>query len=73
MTTLPIDLAMTLETLVDRAGLQTVLQTLASVCFDKSIHIEHSWQDANTAKAWELVGQAIDAFAEQKRIKAVSR
>lgn len=39
----------TLETLINKHGLEAVLRSLANVCRDKSEHVLTNWQDAGLA------------------------
>lgn len=41
-----------LESLIDKVGLETVIQSLANVCYNKGDHIETTWQDEALATGW---------------------
>lgn len=65
------DLADVLEQQIDRYTLTVVLDALEEICFLKGVHIEHEWQDNNTAKPWSDAAKRIDkvrAFASDRRI-----
>lgn len=49
-----------LERLIDRHGINTILEILSIICFGKAEHILVNWQDKRLAKQWERVGIAID-------------
>ena len=41
-----------LEGLIDRRGIQMVLQQISEICGAKSEHIAENWQDTILAKQW---------------------
>lgn len=43
----------TLERMIDRYTLSTVLETVALICSEKADHIRENWQDERTAGAWD--------------------
>jgi hypothetical protein len=43
----------TLEGLVDKHGLQNIVDSLMDICFAKSEHVLSNWQDKALARAWE--------------------
>jgi hypothetical protein len=55
--------AVTLEAIVDRQGLHSVVELLAIVCGEKAEHIAVNWQDAGLAKQWDKAGQLFDTLA----------
>lgn len=55
----------TLEALVDRHGLFSVLNCLSGICGRKAEHIKSNWQDSNLAENWESAESAIDAAASR--------
>lgn len=63
----------TLEGLVDRRGLASVVAALAGIAHEKAEHIRTNWQDEMTARAWGMAADALDAAAEAPRIVGVSR
>jgi hypothetical protein len=50
-----------LETMIDNATLDTVLDTLVDICHGKAEHLESNWQDRNAAKAWMRAAKRIDS------------
>jgi len=61
MTTAPeLNTQRDLETLVDRIGLNSLVQLLAVVCEEKANHLRANWQDEVSAKAWERSAKALD-------------
>ncbi len=48
-----------LERIIDREGLNTVLDAISEICFDKATHIAICWQDTKTAKAWTKAGNRL--------------
>jgi hypothetical protein len=42
----------TIETLIDRCGLSSVLMALSEICGDKAEHIRSNWQDEILARDW---------------------
>lgn len=53
------ELSHVLEELVDRVGMDRVLDTLAQVCFEKAEHIRVSYGDDEVADEWEDTGADI--------------
>ncbi len=52
-----------LEALVDTHGLETLLETLATICSEKSDHVASNWQDATLAGAWMNNAAKLSAVA----------
>jgi len=48
-----------LEGLIDRRGIQMVLQQISEICGLKAEHIAHDWQDTLLAKRWAIVEGAV--------------
>ena len=48
-----------LEQIIDRRGLQAVVQELSTICGAKADHIEHNWQDKPLARRWATAEGAI--------------
>jgi hypothetical protein len=48
-----------LELLIDRRGLEQILQQIADICAEKAVHIQGQWQDAALAQQWDGVALAI--------------
>jgi hypothetical protein len=44
-----------LEGLIDRRGIEQVLQQISEICGMKSQHIAENWQDTLLAKRWATV------------------
>ncbi len=62
-----------LEHMIDQCGLDEVINTLADICFGKAEHLRSNWQDANTAKLWDLAGVCINAtLADRKAGHAIN-
>jgi hypothetical protein len=59
----------TLETLVDKHSLGSVLEMLATVCYVKANHEATIWRDGAAAKLWKHSARAADmaAFMAKKR------
>ena len=51
--------ALDLEGLIDRRGIQMVLQEISSICGLKAEHIAHDWHDAVLARRWATVEGAV--------------
>lgn len=49
-----------LEALVDAHDLDTVVQSLAGICYEKAAHIEQSYSDAPLAAKWHGAGQVLE-------------
>jgi hypothetical protein len=61
-----------LEAMIDKHGLQNVLNGLACICSGKADHIEHNWQDKRSAKHWERAAVHIMNSADAVAIRFVS-
>jgi hypothetical protein len=48
-----------LETLIDRRGIEQVLQQINEICGAKSEHVASAWQDAGLARRWATVEGAV--------------
>jgi hypothetical protein len=51
--------ALDLETLIDRRGIEQVLQQISEICGAKAEHIASNWQDAALARRWRWVEGAV--------------
>jgi len=60
-----------LEEMVDKRGLQAVLEELAIVCQAKAEHIEYAWQDFGTASNWEKLARGLDKIAVRAQQSAI--
>jgi hypothetical protein len=54
----------TLEMLVDKYGLNVVLEMLADVLGEKAEHVAVNWQDTVTAKLWDRTARQVQRLAE---------
>ena len=54
----------TLETLIDRHGLQKIVRELADLAYAKGEHIEANWQDPKTARPWFSNGRRLHKAAD---------
>jgi hypothetical protein len=48
-----------LEGLIDRRGIEQVLQQISEICGAKAQHIAENWQDTVLAKRWATVEGAV--------------
>jgi hypothetical protein len=48
-----------LEGLIDKRGIQMVLQEISAICGLKAEHIAHDWQDTRLARRWATVEGAV--------------
>jgi len=48
-----------LERIIDKFGIQLVLETVSGICGAKAEHIAHDWQDTSLAKRWATIEGAI--------------
>ena len=53
------------ETYMDLNSLGDTLTVLADICREKAAHIQHAWQDEETAKVWIRQARAIEYRATQ--------
>jgi hypothetical protein len=54
---------MTLEEIVDKAGLKGTLEMLAAICYEKASHVDTNWQDHELARTWEKDAIKIDRLS----------
>ena len=52
-----------LEAMVDRDGLDGVLDALAGICGEKAEHLRTNWQDKGAARTWDRWGARIAKLA----------
>jgi len=49
-----------LEQLIDRNGLDAVLDALRDICAEKAEHVLTNWQDKQAAKDWDQAASVLD-------------
>jgi hypothetical protein len=49
-----------LEQLIDRNGLDAVLDALRDICAEKAEHVLTNWQDKQAAKDWDQAAGVLD-------------
>jgi len=49
-----------LEELLDFHGPAELLEMLAEICIEKSMHVQANWQDQGLSLAWRKLGYRID-------------
>lgn len=49
--------------IVDRYSMGTVLDALASICFEKAAHLEENWGDPRSGVPWRRIGKRIGTVA----------
>jgi len=59
MRDLTLDETHALERILDKAGLQAVLEVLSEICGAKAEHVESNWQDKALARRWAMLEGAI--------------
>lgn len=57
-----------LERLIDRYDLESILDTLAEVCYEESARVLEVWQDKDLSNEWTKCGMIIN-HAETKVLK----
>ena len=57
-----------LKKLVDKYSLGVILDTLGSVCYEKSDHIRSDWKDDHLARLWETKGRVMQSMAAGENI-----
>lgn len=63
----------TLEALIDRTSLATVVDLLAELASTKAYHIRETWQDDPLADVWDNAAKELIVAATMPNITAVSR
>lgn len=62
----------TLEQLVDRHGLQHVLDTLGAICEGKAEHLRTNWQAVSAGDNWTRAARAVELCAGKPAVQMVS-
>ena len=62
------DMLFDIEEMIDRSGLQHVLELIAMICNGKADHLRENWQDARTARVWERAGQTVEKAAQSAAV-----
>lgn len=52
-----------LEGMIDKHGLQSVLESIAEICNGKGDHLRSNWQDEPAAKLWEKAARTVERAA----------
>lgn len=52
-----------IEVMIDRFGLDAVLETVADIAREKADHIRVNWQDSINARSWDRIANRIDPIA----------
>jgi len=52
--------AFALENMIDKLGLDRVLDMISEVCYDKAEHARSTWQDERLARRWEKTARAVN-------------
>jgi hypothetical protein len=58
-----------IEHMIDREGIGLFLEEVIEICYQKADHVRSNWQDGQgepLAKAWEKVGELLDAKMNTK-------
>ncbi len=53
-----------LEAMIDRYGLEQILNTVAGICAEKADHIRGNWQDCDLAAQWDKLGTLVSLTAD---------
>jgi hypothetical protein len=61
------DDARLLESLMDKRGLDWLLETVSSICSGKGVHIAEHWQDTALAKRWAGIGMLVGVIAPKAK------
>ena len=69
---LPQPMSVVLENMIDRKGMQAVIEDLAEICYAKAQHVSEAWQDERTASAWTSAGNYLWKVAYSKSIKNIA-
>ena len=48
-----------LETMIDRASIDTVLELIETICSEKAEHVSENWQDDMLARRWTRLAKRI--------------
>ena len=57
-----------LESLIDRASVQSVLYAIAVICREKAQHIQENWQDSTTAGCWRFTAAHVEKAAKKAEV-----
>ena len=67
-----VDLHCYLEEAIDQHTLQTVVDTLSTICGEKADHIATNWQDSLTAGVWLRAMRKLDRLSNDSSVVTVS-
>lgn len=56
-----------LEAMIDRDGLEAVIDRLAGICREKEEHVLSNWQDNRLARQWTKRAVLLDKAVDQVR------
>jgi hypothetical protein len=54
-----------LEQLIDKHGIETVLEQIAEICTAKAMHIRESYSDVTLAREWMRTGDRLALMASK--------
>lgn len=60
-----------IEKLIDSTSLETVLNAVVQVCYEKAAHLRSNWQDEVAAKRWERAAVLIDKAHTRASVLAI--
>lgn len=69
--TLEKDDSRTLEDLLDRYNLSSVILELANIGAEKAQHVRETWQDEELARAWDKAASAVEKCALSDKVTNV--
>ena len=61
----PNEISEKIESLIDKHSANYVLNCIAQIAFEKSDHVQDTWQDSYLANDWAKLGRALDKLADK--------
>lgn len=58
----------TLEDLIDRFNISSVIMEIANIAEEKAQHVRENWQDENLARDWERTARYLDKVASNNTV-----
>jgi hypothetical protein len=65
------DFAAQVEDIIDREGVDGLLDVITDVCLYKAEHLATNWQDVEGARKWQNAAIAFQTMKEKTAVRAV--
>lgn len=62
-----------IEDVIDKVGLDGLLDLISDICLAKAEHLEDNWQDSPAAKRWHVAQVAFQCMKEKGFVRALTQ